>query len=246
MPNFALLNNVDHQDLKVITTRGEQYGDNVMYALTFPYEFRNVQAHYPILFQADSEGGLFPIALFGFEKGENLFAKHTDWASYYLPAMMRRDPFLIGFQEQQTAAGVAERVRVLSIDLDHPRVSTDEGEALFQPLGGRSPYLEQAADLLEEVYLGLEHCKAFTKALQEHDLVESVTMEITLDDGTKNQLIGFQTLADEKINDLPATVLESFAREGFLLPLFMVVASMSNIQTLISMKNRTLSEAEVS
>ena len=46
-----LLNNVDHKDLRVITTRGAEYGDDVMFALTFPAEFRNIQAHYPIVFR---------------------------------------------------------------------------------------------------------------------------------------------------------------------------------------------------
>ena len=51
MTNSVLLNNIDHKDLRVITTRSAAYGDDVMFALTFPAEFRNVQAHYPIVFR---------------------------------------------------------------------------------------------------------------------------------------------------------------------------------------------------
>jgi hypothetical protein len=46
----ASLNNTEHSDLRVITALGAAYGDDVMYALTFPSEFRNLQAHYPIVF----------------------------------------------------------------------------------------------------------------------------------------------------------------------------------------------------
>ena len=50
MTRHALLNNTEHRDLRVITARGGAYGDDVMFSLTFPAEFRNVQAHYPIVF----------------------------------------------------------------------------------------------------------------------------------------------------------------------------------------------------
>ena len=74
MTKFALLNNVEHQNLKVMSGHSETLGDGVMYAMTYPAELRNVQAYYPVLFIEDgSGGGLLPIALFGFEKGETCF-----------------------------------------------------------------------------------------------------------------------------------------------------------------------------
>ena len=36
MANNVLLNNIDHRDLRVITTRAADYGDDVMFAITFP------------------------------------------------------------------------------------------------------------------------------------------------------------------------------------------------------------------
>ena len=77
--NFALLNNVDHQDTRIITDRSPEYGDNVMFAMTFPHEFRDVQAWYPILLHKDKEDNYYPLALFGFEQGENLFLDETGW-----------------------------------------------------------------------------------------------------------------------------------------------------------------------
>ena len=73
MANHALLNNADHQHLRVRTTRGAGYGDAVMSALTFPAEFRELQSHYPIVFAKNADGSFDAIALFGFEHGENLF-----------------------------------------------------------------------------------------------------------------------------------------------------------------------------
>ena len=239
MTNFALLNNADHQDLRIITERSAAYGDDVMYAMTFPFEFRSVQAHYPILFHRDAKGDFYPVALFGFNDRENLFLDGAGWSAAYVPAMIRRQPFLIGFQDAKDP-GVTAPGRVLSIDMDHPRVSKDSGEALFQPLGGRTPYLEGMANLLESIYGGYVHCKAFVSAVREHGLIEPVTFEIELDDRSRNQLLGFHTIDEEKLQALSGDTLAAFAKSGFLMPLFMILASMSNIRGLIELKNRRL------
>ena len=98
MSNYAILNNTVHRDLKVITELGEAYGSNVMHAMTFPMEFRDVQSCYPILFCKDPESGQFyPTALFGFEKNQNLFLNEEGWDASYIPMMIKRHPFLIGF-----------------------------------------------------------------------------------------------------------------------------------------------------
>lgn len=239
MADFALLNNVDHQDVRIITDRSPRYGDNVMLALTFPFEFRNVQAHYPILFQSDASGGYYPVALFGFEKDENLFLDEGGWHAGYIPAMIQREPFLIGFQEN-AHPGEGGRTRVLSLDMDHPRVSTETGEPLFQPLGGRTPFLDNAANLLETIYLGMEHNKAFVAALQEHDLLEALTFEIVLKDGTRNQLLGFHCLVEEKAQALSGATLGELNEKGHLMPMFMALASLANVERLVELKNARL------
>ena len=236
---YVLLNDQDHQDVRIITERSALYGDDVMMALTFPFEFRNVQAHYPILFQRDGQGTLYPVALFGFEERENLFLGETGWRAPYIPAMVRRAPFLIGFKKSSTSPDGGP-TRMLSLDMAHPRVNREIGEPLFQPFGGRTPFLENAADLLETIYAGTEHSAAFVAALQEHDLVESVTFEIVLNDGSRNELIGFSTIAEEKVQALRGNVLEEFNNKGYLMPLFMAMASLANVQGLVELKNEKL------
>lgn len=238
MADYALLNNTDHQHVKIITERSARYGDQVMTTPTLPFEFRNVQAHYPIVFQQAADGGLQPVALFGFEEGENLFLDETGWHAAYIPAMARREPFLIGYKESPQGGG--EPMRMLSLDMAHPRVNSEVGEALFEPFGGRTPFLEDAANLLETIYAGREHGAAFVRALEEHDLIESVTFGITLKDGSQNQLIGFSCIAEEKVDALPGTTLGDFNEKGFLMPLFMVLASMANVQRLVELKNQRL------
>ena len=113
-------------------------------------------------------------------------------------------------------------------------------KALFDPLGNMTPYLESQAALLEALYVGEKQSKLFVKALQEQDLLESVTMDITLNDGSRNSLIGFYTINEEKMGDLSAETLNLMNQNDMLMPLFMVLASLSNFQRLVDLKNARL------
>lgn len=241
MNNYELLNNIDHQDVRIITERSAEYGDKVMFAPTFPAEFRDVQTSYPILFHQNAQGDLYPVALFGFEEGENLFLDESGWQALYIPAMVRRQPFMIGFQRPADGSQ-AEPTRVLSLDMDHPRVSKEAGEALFQPLGGRTPFLESAVNLLEFTYAGLEHSSDFVKAVAEHELFESVSFNIRLKDGSTNQLLGFHTIHEERLQELSGKALRSLSEKGYLMPMFMTLASLSNIQSLVNKRNELLDD----
>ena len=73
MTRHAQLNNNDHRHLRIDTRRSAALGDDVAFAATFPAEFRDLQAHYPIVFRKDGNGVLSPVALLGFQQGQNLF-----------------------------------------------------------------------------------------------------------------------------------------------------------------------------
>ena len=167
MANFQLLNNVDHQDLKVIIDRSAEFGDNVWYAVTFPAEFRNLQRHYPIFFVKHPDSGEFQaVAMFGVVEGENLFLDENGWNASYIPLNIMRQPFLIGFQEREQNGGV-QREPVITVDMDHPRVKTEHGEPVFLEHGGNSEYLERVNSILHAVLEGMRHSKPFLDTLDD-------------------------------------------------------------------------------
>lgn len=237
MANHAMLNADDHRDLRVQTAHGAEYGDKVMCTLAIPSEFRNLQADYPIFFHRNEETGKYlPMAMFGFEKDENLYLENGVWNAIYIPLMIQRGPFLIGFQGQGPVAGESRKM-VVSIDMDNPRVGT-EGEPLFQPFGGNSEYLDKVIEALKEIDQGQAAIAAFTSALLQHNLIEPFSLDITLENKNKHQLQGFFTIHEERLANLDAEVLADFSRRGILQAAYMMIASMANIGRLISLKNR--------
>lgn len=235
MPNHVLLNNVDHKDLRVITGRGAQYGDNAMLAITFPAEFRNLQAHYPIVFRKSPDGASFePVVLFGFQEGENLFLDAKGWDAHYVPLAIERQPFLIGITNGEP---------MVHVDLDSPRVSRTEGEEVFLTHGGNTEYLERVNSTLLAIYQGLQSTPAFIGALLEHSLLESFVFDIELDDGSQNRLAGLYTIDEEKLHALGPEAIGRLHAGGHLMAIYMVLASLSNFRALIERKNHANASA---
>jgi hypothetical protein len=224
LTQHALLNNRDHRDLRVITARGAAYGDDVMYTPTFPSEFRNVQAHYPIVFAKGRDGAFTPLALFGFREKQNLFLTPAGWDALYLPMMIERQPFLIG------SSGTG---KVVHIDLDSPRVSRTTGESLFLEHGANSGYLERASSILAAIDEGVASIQAFAAALTEHDLLESFALDIEFRDGPQHRFAGFHAVQEERLNALGAEALGKLHQQGYLLAIYMVIASFANFRDLI-------------
>jgi hypothetical protein len=229
MPNIALLNNTQHQQLRVITERGAQFGDAVMSAATFPAEFRSLQAHYPIVFVQNAEGAFDPHALFGFERGENLFLGPDGWDAPVIPLNVQRLPFLIGNHDGEMS---------MLVDLEHPRVSATHGEPMFFSYGAPTPYAEYVTSVLRTLHEGIEAGRGFVRALQELDLIESFDVDVELDDGSEHRLSGFYTINEDRLRALGGDELAGLARAGYLEPLHMVMASQSQFRALIERRNR--------
>ncbi len=237
MTKLVLLNNVDHKALRVIIRRAAAYGDALMYAPTFPAEFRSIQSCYPIVFQKRGDTGQFqPLALLGFEEGENLFLGNAGWDATYIPMSVERLPFFIGGQ-RSPEPGDAPR-RVIHIDLDHPRVSNSEGELLFREYGGTTDYLDGINAMLDKLDQGMAAAPAFVEALLAHDLLESFVLDVILKDGSENRLAGFYTINEERLRALGSTAVSQLHSQDFLEPLYMVIASLSHLRDLIDRRNR--------
>src|SRR5262245_10239813 len=194
MAKHALLNNVAHKNLRVITRHSADLGDDVSSVVTFPTEWGDVQREYPILFRKDAATGEFlSVALLGFGEAENLFLDESGWNATYIPGIVARGPFLIGFQREEP---------VIHVDLDHPRISATEGEPVFLPNGGNTRYLERIAVILEGIRVGLEAGKAMFAAFTAMDLIEPVRLQIEISGEEQHNLHGYFTINEEKLANL--------------------------------------------
>ncbi|KPL49987.1 peptidase [Xanthomonas axonopodis] len=229
MTNAVLLNNLDHRDLRVITAHGAAYGDDVMSAATFPQEFRQVQAQYPIVFHRSGERSFQPLALLGLRLGENLFLDGAHWDAPYVPLAIERQPFLIGEQPDGP---------MVHVDLDSPRVSRAEGEPLFREHGGTTEFLDHISQVLRTLHDGLVASTAFVDRALRYDLLEPFVFEATLNNGLECRLAGLYVVHEERLRTLDDAALLELHRHGDLEPLYMAVASIAQLRHLLERMNR--------
>jgi hypothetical protein len=240
MTNHVQLDNVTHKNLRVRTSYGKGQGYDVSVARVFPVEFQQLQMEYPLFFIKNSDSGHFEtVALLGFSGNENLFLENDDWNARHLPMTIERQPLLIGYQEQ-IEDGVPTQVPVIHIDLDHPTVSEAEGEPAFLPHGGESPWLQRMSSILMAIHQGHEISESFSQLLVGLELIESLTLEVEFRDGSKQSLNGLYTINEDRMRGLNANGLEVLHQQGHLQDIYMLMASLPQLEQLIERKNRSL------
>lgn len=243
MARYELLNNITHKDLRVATRFGREYGDETGMVVAFPTEFAELQREYPIFFRKDGEGGQWQaVALLGFDRSENLFLQDDRWNAAYLPGIVAKGPFLIGFQEQRID-GELRREPVIHVDMDHPRVTSGEGEPVFLPHGGSSAYLDHISAVLRGIRDGVDAAQAMYAAFDALGLIQPVKVDLQFDTANRVSLTGLHGIDQERLGALDAPSLHGLHRAGYLEGAYLVQASMHNLRRLMAEKQRRLRQA---
>lgn len=228
MSNVQPLDNDRHAHLRV---QQRQLGEAINQVPVLASEFEEVQRHCPILFKKDEAGRFLTVAILGFDRDENLFLTPEGWEGY-VPAMIRRGPFLIGSAETDEP--------VIHVDLDDPRLKHDgsEGMPLFLEHGGHAPALEAALGALRTIHAGARVAEPMQQLFDELDLAEPVDLTVRLGDGRAVKFEGYYAVTHEKIDALDGAALERLNRAGFLQPAVFAASSLYNMQRLVERKQR--------
>jgi hypothetical protein len=231
MSRIVPLDNVSHANLRILTGHGVPFGDAINQAPLFVTEFAEAQRHYPILFRKDDAGVLQPLAILGFDRGENLFLEAGRWHGY-VPAVLRRGPFML----QRVEGGDP----LVLIDLAHPRVRDGglAGASLFLEHGGHAPALDLAIGALQQAHLGAEAAAAMQIVFEDLALVEPVNLQVQVSEDRSVAFEGFLAVDEERIAALDGDALGRLNRAGLLAAAVHAAVSLGNMAHLIARKRR--------
>lgn len=237
MSKIEALNPHQHRHLRLNNqfTTGLGYDQGAV--MISPSEILDIQREYAIVLRKHPETGRFFMnAMLGLEPKENLLLTATgQWAFNYVPLSFVKGPMLIGFRQ-----GQAENVPIISIDTHDPRICMTEGVAIFNEDQTFSPEMEKINTALAILHQdGAIMDKMITQFIQA-DLLEPLSLDITLDNGEQRHISGSYTITEEKINQLSATTLASLSQTNVLSAAYYIAGSLSNIQRLITLKNTQL------
>lgn len=240
MPRYEMLNNIAHRDLRVATDFGPAFGDAVGMVPAYPSEFAELQREYPIFLRKDAAAGQWQaVVLLGFEQHENLYLQDGRWNASYLPGAAAKGPFLIGFQENQID-GTLTQEAVLHVDLDHPRVTAMQGEPVFLPQGGNTPYLDHIAGVLRGIHEGHAFGAAMFAELDAKGLIQPITLEVQVAQEHRVGVNGLHAIDRDRLAQLDGPALAELNRAGYLEGAYLMLASLHNMRRLIAEKQKRL------
>jgi len=239
---ITILTNDQHRSLTVDTRARPEYGDFVNRAVALSAEFNELHREYLLLLRKTEEApGFIAHAILGFEKDENLFVEGDRWISTFIPATLARGPFSLGYIRGEDGGDVPAGLKVM-IDEQHPRLRPD-GQPVFLPLGGETPYLEGIKRVLQTVDAGLRVDRVLYRELVAMELLEEVRISISVFAELRYDFSGYYSINQEKLAALGAEQLLRLHRSGLLAPIYFLVSSLGNFQRLVNLKIARLQSA---
>jgi len=235
MSKAIVLNNVDHKNLKV-DTRVES-NSQVNRSQVYATEIAELQKEFPLVFYKQPNAGEMQLhAILGLEKDENLFIDKSGWTTRFVPALLARGPFSLGYKKTENADN-QQSDPVICIDMEDVRVNTEQGEDIFLQFGGESPYLNYVIKALQTIDSGLHFDKTLYTLVESMDLLEPVSIQIKLSNVEEVNFSDYYTINQEKLTKLDGDSLAKLNQFGVLSLLYFVQSSTANFQRLIALKN---------
>ena len=186
-------------------------------------EFPQAAGEYAIVF-AGSDGEVLPAVILGVRGNENLFlSKESAWGAKYIPAFLRRYPFVFSRSGDQFLLCVDEEFKGFNRE--------GRGRPMFNADGKPSEYTDRVLTFLKEYQTQFLRTQAFCKKVQELDLLEPMQAEVTVE-GRKLSLTGFMAINRAKLKALSPEKLSELAKTDELELLYLHMQSMRNFEAL--------------
>ena len=192
-------------------------------------EVDRVAREMPIVFPR--QGGM-PQALAGHKPGHNLHVHpNGQWLGRYIPAHVRRYPFILAEVPNAAEAGNGPPRRfALHIDRSAKHLGEQQGERLFDDAGRATPTLEHIQKVLTTFQQDAEHTQALVAQLNELGLLHEREIKITTADGQSETLTGFRVIDRARLAQLPADTLAALQARGALVLIYAHLFSLTNLQ----------------
>lgn len=237
MSKATVLNNVDHKDLKIDTQAGLYENEQVNRTVIYVTEIADLHKEFPLVFYKHPDTEQLQLhAILGLEKDENLFLEKNGWTSRFVPALLARGPFSLGYQKSEDDQN-DRSAPIICVDMQDSRVNTVQGEEVFLQFGGEAPYLTYVKKALQTIENGIKFDKTLFTLVEELDLLEPVSIQVKLSNVGEVNFNDYYTVNQQKLAQLQGESLVKLSEFGVLSLLYFVISSMANFQHLTELKN---------
>ncbi len=225
--NIELLNKFSHKDKSLKEIPDFLYSKDLLNAPITVSEFFEACKNYPIFFAKDKNEKWFATALLGYKEGENLFVDEKGvWKElHYIPAFVRRYPFILVEQENNEELSIAVVNECLVEDKNAERKLFDENNE-------NSELLNNAIKFINQFHADSLATHEFIKQLNEWELLEENFATVVTNKNEKYNLNGFFIVNEEKLKHLSKKRKEEICTKNATPLITAHLISLSNIKKL--------------
>lgn len=227
----------EHQNVKIKKIDTFDFVKNTHVCSVMVHEFSKAAPTYPIIFLEDPNQDAFkPVALLGLEAGENLFIQDNKWRAAYIPAIIRRYPFVL--------AGSPDSDRyTVCIDESSQFVNEAEGQPLFNEDGTPSEAMEKVKRYLQELQQMELFTNEFVRYLSEKNLFTPMNMNLRVGKEVKS-VTGAYVVNEERINNLSDETFLEMRKKRYLPVIYAHLSSLGQMERLVGFKDASLTTTE--
>ncbi len=222
--NVETLNKNKHQNLKYCPLNSYAFARGLSRVPLAHSELVRASRYYPIVFPA--EGRPVPQALFDVKDEGNVFVDDNGrWLVPYVPAHIRRYPFILGKTDDK------ERF-VLGIDPRAPHFSQEQGDTLYTQDGEPTELVNRAAEFLKRYQQELMETERLFSVLADKGLLVDKKFDI----GRKEQQIsvrGFKAVDWDSLKNLDDDTLADWVRQGIMGLIHAHLHSLDNVRRMV-------------
>ncbi|MDD5301088.1 MAG: SapC family protein [Gallionella sp.] len=190
-------------------------------------EFAEAGREYPIVFIRGQDRQMRPAALLGVRDGENLFVdEHGKWDARYIPAFVRRYPFVM-------AEGDGQGQLVVCIDEGCAALNAEHGELLINAKGKMQPRMNEVMQFLQNFQQEFARTELVVRQLDELGLFVQQGARFDTPGGETFQLNDFYLIDEAKFGQIEDAKLPQLFRSGALGMVYLHLASLGNMRKLL-------------
>lgn len=220
----VILNRQEHAAHKLNKIENYQFSRQLHACPITLNELFTAALEYPIIFAKLGEE-LHLMTLLGVRANENLLvAANGQWYGRYIPAFIRRYPFLLVETETDTLS--------LCIDQGCPEFNLTQGHALFEADNSPSALLREAFAFAQEYQRQRYISTQFCQEMHELDLLEEMQADVLLPDGSTHQVQGFYTINEKKLAELSTEKFKELQEKQSLAYIYAHLISLGNLSRL--------------
>lgn len=221
---FANLDFEIHKDLKFEPSINLKFAATTASAPIAASEMPMAMRHFPIAFSMADP--LIPVAFMSLMPDQNAFINADGaWEGDYLPAHIRRFPFILGNTED------ADKFTIM-FDTDAPELNTFTGRPLYEETGDMAPALQEVVEFLQGFQNELLATETLIQPLLEKDVLTEQTISVNQPDGTVSKFEGFRAVDGARVNALDDATLAAWTRSGLMAIIYAHLHSLENVRYL--------------